>query len=82
MNGIFRDGQLAPEVLEKIRKHTEGTENMTSRLTPCHYCGHNSIVVFEDARGHVQAKCKVCKGESVYNVVFCRNGRVRFILLN
>ncbi|MDR1892205.1 MAG: hypothetical protein LBQ48_04285 [Oscillospiraceae bacterium] len=81
MTRIIKNGKRSPEALEKIRRHREGTENLKSRLAECHFCGHNSIVLFEDSRGHVQAKCSVCREESVYNAVLCRNGTVRFRLI-
>jgi DNA-directed RNA polymerase subunit RPC12/RpoP len=69
---------LSENVLAKVRKHSEGTENQKTRTIICHYCGHKTIVVFEDSRGHVRAKCKKCNKESVYNVVLRRNGTVMF----
>lgn len=34
----------------------------------CPYCLHNSIIVFKDTRGHIQAKCKACGSETVYDI--------------
>ena len=53
----------------KVRKHAEGAENLKSRTLKCHFCEHKAIKVFEDSRGHVQAKCKKCGIESIFNVV-------------
>ena len=36
---------------------------------------HNSIIVFEDTRGYVQTKCKVCGRETVFNVLEMRRLR-------
>jgi len=69
---------LPEYVLANIRKHSEGADNLKSRTLKCHYCEHNSIIVFEDSRGHVQAKCKKCGQESIYNVVLRKNGGVMF----
>jgi len=69
---------LPEPVLAKIRKHAEGTETQKSRMLTCHYCEHKAIKVFEDSRGHVQAKCKKCGEESIYNVVMRKNGGVMF----
>lgn len=41
------------------------------------YCGHNSIAVFEDTRGHVQAKCKACGRETVFDVLSMRRLKLR-----
>ena len=72
------DGLLPESVLANIRKHSQGAENMKSRTLKCHYCEHKAIKVFEDSRGHVQAKCKKCGEESIYNVVLRKNGSVMF----
>jgi len=72
---------LPENVLEKVRKHSAGTENLKSRTLICHYCEHKGIIVFEDSRGHVQAKCKKCRRESIYNVVLRKDGRVMFRLV-
>jgi hypothetical protein len=69
---------LSDDVLEKVRKHTIGIENQKTRVLKCHFCGHKAIKVFEDSRGHVQAKCKKCNCESIYNVVLRRDGTVMF----
>jgi ribosomal protein S27E len=59
---------LTESVLAKIRKHAAGTENLSTRKLGCHYCEHNTIVVFADSQGHIQAKCKKCGREAIYNV--------------
>jgi len=64
---------MTAEKLEKIRKHAAGTENLSFNVKDCHYCGHKSILIYEDARGHVQAKCKICGEESLYNVLLRRS---------
>jgi len=71
-------GGLSEEILARIRKHTDGTQELQTRTLLCHYCRHKSIIVYEDSRGHVKAKCKKCNRESIYNVVLRRNGSVVF----
>jgi transcription elongation factor Elf1 len=66
--------RVPEEVLAKVRKHSDGAENLKTRTLNCHYCDHKSIIIFEDARGHVKAKCKRCGEESLYNVLL-RRGR-------
>lgn len=39
------------------------------RVIKCPYCNHNSIIVFDDTRGHVQSKCKSCGKETIFNVL-------------
>ena len=69
---------LPDSVLENVRRHSAGTEKQNTRTLVCHYCNHKAIIVFEDSQGHVQAKCKKCNKESIYNVVLRRNGTVVF----
>lgn len=76
------NGQVSDEILEKIRKNSAGTKSLKTRNLKCPYCNHLSIVVFEDSRGHVQAKCRKCGKESIYNVMLRRNGEVMFRLVN
>lgn len=38
----------------------------------CPYCQHNSIVVYEDTRGHVETKCKKCGKITVFDVLSMR----------
>ncbi len=72
---------LTDEILQNIRKHEAGTNGLKRRALRCHYCNHKEVEIFEDARGHVKAKCGKCGHEAIYNVAFCRNGAVRFKLL-
>ena len=46
-------------------------------MMKCPYCGHNSIAVFEDTKGHVQAKCKACGRETVFDVLSMRRLKLR-----
>ena len=69
---------LSEEILARIRKHSDGCEGQKSRVIECHYCRHKAIIVFEDSRGHIKAKCKRCGAESIYNVMFRRNGAVMY----
>jgi ribosomal protein S27E len=71
-------GGLSEAILARIRRHSAGADKLKSRTLKCHYCEHKSIVVYEDSRGHVQAKCRKCGKESVYNVVLRRSGTVEF----
>ena len=68
---------LPESVIAKIQKHAAGTENLSSRKVPCHYCDHKTIIVYEDSRGHIGAKCKKCGKEGVYNVLLRRRGAMR-----
>jgi len=72
---------LSEEVLAKVRKHTSGTEGQKTRMMRCHYCEHKAVKVFEDAKGHIETKCKKCGEIAVYNVVLRRDGTVMFRLM-
>lgn len=69
---------LSEETLARIRKHADGTGELRTRVLQCHYCRHKAIIVYEDARGHVETKCKKCGQKSVYNVVLRRSGSISF----
>jgi ribosomal protein S27E len=73
----FSNG-LSEEMLAKIRRHSAGTEDKSTRALNCHYCEHKTIIVYEDSQGHVQAKCKKCGCEAVYNLVLRRSGVVMY----
>jgi transcription elongation factor Elf1 len=63
---------LPESIREKIRRHAEGTQGLTSRALDCHFCKHVTIIVYEDSSGYVQAKCKKCGEESLYNLMLRR----------
>ena len=56
----------------KIRRARIAIASQKRRTMECPYCHHNTIIVFEDTRGHVQAKCKLCGRETVFNVLSMR----------
>ncbi len=60
------------DMVLKIRKARFAVASQKSRRVQCPYCHHNTIIVFEDTRGHVQAKCKLCGNETVFDVLSMR----------
>ena len=66
-----------PELIEKIHRARVAISQQKPRYLKCPYCGHNAIAVFEDTRGHVQAKCKACGRETVFDVLSMRRLRLR-----
>lgn len=72
----IRIREPSPEILLKVRRARDAIANQTSRSLKCPYCQHNSFVVFEDTRGHVQTKCDICGNEVVFDVINMR--RLRF----
>ena len=77
MNLDFMD-ELPEEILAKLRKHSAGSESKKSRSVGCFYCGHMIIVVYEDSKGHIQAKCKKCRREAIYNVALRRSSAMMY----
>ncbi len=69
MKPDFPDG-ISPDVLAKIRRLKNEVEGMETKNLYCPYCNHRAFVVYQDARGHVQTRCKKCGQEAIFNVVF------------
>lgn len=57
-----------PEVLAMIRRSAEDAAEVPFRNVFCPYCHHRILVVYNDATGHVQAKCKVCGNETIFDL--------------
>lgn len=72
MKRNIRVKEPSPEMQLKIKRARHAILSQEMRTIKCPYCGHNAIYVFEDTRGHVQAKCKVCGRETVFNVLSMR----------
>lgn len=77
MGKIVRVTEPSSEMLVKIKRARHAIANQKKRMVQCPYCKHNSIAVFEDTRGHVQAKCKQCGRETVFDVLNMRRLRLR-----
>ena len=60
------------EMQQKIVRARIAVASQKRRYILCPYCKHKSIAVFEDTRGHVQAKCKNCGSEVVFDVLSMR----------
>lgn len=69
MKKNIRVSEPSPEMQEKIRRARCAIVNQKMRMVKCPYCGHNAIAVFEDSRGHIQAKCKACGRETVFDAL-------------
>ena len=74
----IRVTELSLEMQEKIKRARHAIASQKTRMVKCPYCQHNTIVVFEDTRGHVQAKCKRCGRETVFDVLSMRRLKLRF----
>ena len=64
-------------MIVKIRQSSADVKNQNMRNLACPYCHHCAIWVFDDTLGHVQAKCKVCGKETVFNML----SRITFAVL-
>lgn len=72
MNPRIREVKPSEEMILKIRRARSAIANQKHRMVKCPYCQHNTIIVFEDTRGHVQAKCNRCGNETVFDVLSMR----------
>ncbi len=72
MKKNIRISEPSAEMQTKIRRARIAIASQKKRMVECPYCHHNTIVVFEDTRGHVQAKCKLCGRETVFDVLSMR----------
>ena len=72
MKKNIRVTEPSAEMQMKIRRARIAIASQKRRTMECPYCHHNTIIVFEDTRGHVQAKCKLCGRETVFDVINMR----------
>lgn len=77
MSKNIRITEPSAEMLVKIRMARNAIASQKPRMVKCPYCKHNSIIVFEDTRGHVQAKCKAYGRETVFDVLSMRRFQLR-----
>lgn len=77
MSRNIRVSEPSPEMQIKIQRARRAITSQKMRMVKCPYCGHNSIAVFEDTKGHVQAKCKACGRETVFDVLSMRRLKLR-----
>ena len=59
---------LSQEMQQQLAQAQAATALQRRRTIKCPYCQHNAIVIFEDARGHVQTKCKRCGEETIFDI--------------
>lgn len=76
MSKNVRITEPSAEMQIKIKRARHAIVGQKMRTVGCPYCKHNSIVVFEDTRGHVQAKCKRCGRETIFDVLSMRRLRL------
>lgn len=72
MSRNIRITEPSQEMMGKIIRARQAIAEQKPRFIKCPYCQHNSIVVFEDTRGHVETKCKKCGKVTVFDVMSMR----------
>lgn len=75
MSRNIRVSEPSAEMQIKIIRAKDAIASQKPRTVRCPYCRHNSIIAFENTRGHVQTKCKACGRETVFNVFEMRRLR-------
>ncbi len=78
MRRVIKVIEPSTMVQYKIQRARDAIVGQRKRAIKCPYCGHNSIIVFEDTRGHVQTKCKACGQETVFDVLSMRRLQRQF----
>lgn len=77
MKKNIRVQEPSHEMQQKIIKARNAIASQQERTIKCPYCLHNAITVYEDTRGHVEAKCKKCGRITVFDVLNMRRLRPR-----
>ena len=72
MSKNIRISEPSLEMMGKIIRARQAIAEQKPRFIKCPYCQHNSIVVYEDTRGHVETKCKKCGKVTVFDVMNMR----------
>ena len=72
MSKNIRISEPSPEMMGKIIRARQAIAEQKPRFIKCPYCQHNSLVVYEDTRGHVETKCKKCGKVTVFDVMNMR----------
>ena len=75
MKKNIRIQEPSQEMQQKIVRARMAIASQKERTIKCPYCLHNAITVYEDTRGHVEAKCKKCGRITVFNVLSMRRLR-------
>ncbi len=60
------------EMMMKINRAIEAVATQTERKIKCPLCLHNTIIVYQDTRGHVKTKCNRCRKSVVIDVASMR----------
>jgi len=72
MSKSIRIQEPSEEMCQKIIRARAAISSQRQRYLLCPYCNHKSIAVFEDTRGHVEAKCSKCGRVTAFDVLNMR----------
>lgn len=64
------------EMKQKITRARIAISTQRQRFLLCPYCKHKTVRVFEDTRGHVEAKCSKCGRTTAFDVLNMRRLRL------
>ena len=64
------------ELSAKIRQARRAVQDRNARYLLCPYCSHKVAQVFDDARGHMEAKCSKCGNRTVFDLLSMRRSPV------
>ena len=59
--------EIPEDLSAKLDEALEAIRGQKKRFIKCPFCQRNTIAVFDDARGHVEAKCPRCGRISVFD---------------
>ena len=75
MSRDIRISEPSAEMQMKIIQARKAIAQQKPRYLRCPYCQHNALAVYDDTRGHVEAKCKKCGEITVFDVLSMRRTR-------
>ncbi len=75
MSRDIRISEPSAEMQMKIIRARKAIAQQKPRYLRCPYCQHNALAVYDDTRGHVEAKCKKCGEITVFDVLSMRRTR-------
>ena len=64
------------EMKQKIIRARLAISTQKQRFLLCPYCKHKALRVFDDTRGHVEAKCTKCGRTTAFDVLNMRRLRL------
>ena len=66
---------MTQAVREKVERSYRESVELRERTLNCPHCGCYIMTLYEDAAGHMKARCRKCKSEVVFNLGYFRRAR-------